>query len=309
MTRLLTGCKINLGLRVLGKRADGNHALRSIFYPLPYPRDELTLEPLPCGGLALVCPALSGVNILEKAHKAFAEATGLNPGVRVSLRKRVPVGAGLGGASANAAAYLAFLNEHCSRPLTALELRGLGAQVGADVPFFFYNRPCLVAGKGELIRPLAQFAAQDWQLVAVFPGFSVSTAWAFAEWDRIAAGRQACLTKARGCARSPNPAGQAENGAPVACDMAAHDMTICVLDICNLDVHNALEQAVISAYPELGLLKAELLRLGAEKAAMSGSGSVVFGLFSTPGAARAAAGFLRANWQVVYHLPMRSFGM
>lgn len=289
MIRLRIGCKINLGLKILGLRDDGYHSLESIFYPLPYPCDDLLLEPGAVSGLSLNCAISGENNILHKAHQAFKKATGHNPGIRATLIKRIPIGAGLGGGSANAAAYLNFLNEYCGEPLKRTELVNLAAAIGADVPFFLFGGPCFVAGKGEIITPIA-LSAFGWHLVAVYPQILISTPEAFAAWDKINAD---CLTTVRGCDKNP-----ISNG---------HD--VMVVELATLKICNDLEKPVQLAYPVLGTIRESFLALGAEKAAMSGSGSTMFGLFSKRALAEKAAHKLRQIWRLVYHLSMRSFGM
>ena len=112
--RLSNGCKVNFGLRIVGVRPDGYHELDSIFYPLPYPRDDLTVRRMSGGGIRVICsdPGVDAENnTLTKAYAAFAEAAGPVPGLEVSLQKRIPVGAGLGGGSGNAAVLLRWLNK------------------------------------------------------------------------------------------------------------------------------------------------------------------------------------------------------
>lgn len=291
MIRLYSGCKINLGLRALARRADGYHDLESIFYPLSHPRDELLIEPGADSGIALkgACGIEPQDNLVYKAYMAFAGATGYTPGLAVTLVKRVPSGAGLGGGSADAAAMLIWLNRSAPHPLNAADLLEAGAQLGADIPFFFINRPCAVAGKGEKLTPTA-FHGEGFALVLVCPPVRIGTAWAFLQLDRERAAAGNGLTKASAKARSFNSG------------------RTC-LEIASLDFSNDLESVVFAAYPELFSLKQSILRLGACHSAMSGSGSSIYGIFDDVTVASAAAKTLRKQWPQVYNLPMRDFGM
>lgn len=293
MIRLRSGCKLNLGLRVIGTRADGYHDLESLFYPLPYPCDSLLIGP--ARGAGIVLGEMQGLepqkNLVYKAYHAFADATGHAPAIRVSIVKRVPMGAGLGGGSANAACMLAWLNQECHSPLAQPRLLELAAGLGADVPFFLINRPCLVTGKGEHLTPVA-FAAKGYHAVVACPAIHVATASAFHQWDAQAkaAACENSLTKLLTEARSSNAVGS-------------------FLEIGDLDFHNDLESTVLAAHPELFFLKQSILKLGACAVAMSGSGSAIYGIFDNPHAARSAASVLRKERLRVYGLPMHNFGM
>ncbi len=139
MIRLFSGCKINLGLRVGPARPDGYHDLASLFYPLPWPRDTIILEKTEGAGLTMA--AAAGIppeaNLISRAYAAHAAATGWRPGLKARLVKRVPMGAGLGGGSANAAALLLWLGQNAPEPLPRARLMEMGAALGADIPFFF----------------------------------------------------------------------------------------------------------------------------------------------------------------------------
>lgn len=274
MTRLSPGCKLNLTLRVRGRRPDGYHELESVFLPLPYPRDTMEVGICPGSALELRCQMpLAGKNILQTVWEEFAGATGRKTGLRILLHKRIPAGSGLGGASSDAACLLLWLNRQAPRPLPGQELLQLAAHIGADVPFFLIRRPCRAEGIGERLSPLAPFARAFW-LVVVWPGFAVATPWAFQAYDRA----QNALTKpgngANGIGALPEPG----------------------------TCQNDLEEAVFQQFPALADLKRELLELGADQAAMSGSGASLYGLFYHEDAAKRAAGRLRGGFSHVYFL-------
>ncbi len=288
MIRLRTGCKINLGLAITGKRPDGFHDLESLFYPLPLPCDDLLLRIESGRGLQLAgtCKIPARDNLLAKAYAAFAKSGGNAPGLRVQLIKRVPVGSGLGGGSANAAAFLQWLNANSATPLSQQKLEELGAELGADIPFFFLNRPCQASGKGEKLEPVP-FAGAGMFLVLACPNLPISTAWAFASFDRTAA------------------AGNLTNMASIAKN--ANSIGFCVGSATGL--RNDLEDVVFAAHPQLQFLKQRLMESGACHAAMSGSGSAIYGIFDNPEASSAAAVGLRADGVAAYRLPMRNFGV
>lgn len=300
MTRLTAGCKVNLGLHVTGVRADGYHELDSLFYPLSTPCDHLEISETGGQGIAVRCdePGLDPErNTLTKAYAAFVKAAGSAPGIMVELRKGIPLGSGLGGGSSDAASLLLWLNQRAAQPLDDACLARAALAVGADTPFFLYNQPCRVQGIGEVLTPM-DYDFSGLSLVLVCPGIHVDTAWAFARYDALFPGkgqaaRQNDLTK------SPCKA----NGFFLS---GAGDSVWSVWDI-----RNDLEAVVFPQYPQLAAIKADLLRLGAGAACMSGSGSSVLGLFSRAAAARAedAVAALRKDKRHVYLLSLGNTGM
>ena len=280
MIRLVSGCKINIGLHVAGRLPDGYHELETLFYPLAWPADELRLAPTGRHEIRILCkdPALAGPkNILARAWRALEARTGRCPGLDLTLVKRVPAGAGLGGGSANAAALLLWLNRSLCLPQE--ELAEIAARLGADVPFFLVNRPCLARGIGHRLKPVP-FEGQGQHLVLVWPGIHIDTAWAFRAWDN-----ENLLTKPCAAARNSNSVG-------------ARPQYL-----------NDLEQPVFACHPGLAEIKATLLDLGARSASMSGSGSSIFGIFAESKNAARAAGILRRKWPRVYTQELRNFGM
>lgn len=258
-------CKVNLFLRILGRRPDGYHELLTLFYPLPEPCDELSIEPLPPGaGCRIECgrPGLAtDENLIAKAWRRFREATGAAPDVLVRLDKRIPVGAGLGGGSSDAAAMLSFLNARAGeRALPEAGLSALAASLGADVPFFLLGRPALARGVGERLLPV-ELDLTGLCLVLVCPEVHVSTAWAYREWDRLFLG--------------PGQGAGSGEGFLTSARMGARNSS----SFSPLVLGNDFEAAVFPAYPELRGIKERLYRLGACGAALSGSGASVFGLF------------------------------
>ena len=176
--------KINLFLAITGRREDGFHALVSLVAPLTW-GDDLDVAPSADGSFSLTCDdaevPIEGNLVLTAAH-AFGAAVGWRGGARFHLRKRIPMGAGLGGGSSDAATALRALNDLADRPLSRAQLQRIAATVGSDCPLFLEDGPVIMRGRGELIEPLAPAAAQRLvgQRVLVFkPPFSINTAWAY----------------------------------------------------------------------------------------------------------------------------------
>jgi 4-diphosphocytidyl-2-C-methyl-D-erythritol kinase len=198
--------KINLTLDVLGRRPDGYHALRSVMQTLEL-HDTLELRPAPAIRFACDVPALAGEdNLVPRAARLLRTATGYAGGVDVTLHKRIPVNAGLGGGSSDAAATLLALNRLWGLALTPERLAELGAALGSDVPFFFYAPLALVSGRGEVVEALPP--APPAFVVLLQPPCGLSTAQVFA-----------ALPPTRyGCSRRSRPAWRPSSGrSPTAC--------------------------------------------------------------------------------------------
>lgn len=272
------GCKVNLVLRVLGRRPDGYHDLDTLFWPLASPADTLAITPGDKGNgvrLASDDPALAGEdNLVAKACRAFSQAAGVDLDMEVRLTKRIPIGAGLGGGSSDGAAMLSFLNQHAGdKALARGELAEVARSLGADMPFFLLGRPAWAQGTGERLTPLSDAElgmARGLHLVLLCPPVHVSTAWAYRELDH-----------AREAGQAAHPAGQAltaQNGG----DIRFVSCRFLVLG-------NDFESVVFPAHQAIRELKEHLLRQGAGGALMSGSGASVFGLFRDAAAANRAA--------------------
>ncbi|MDE7241330.1 4-(cytidine 5'-diphospho)-2-C-methyl-D-erythritol kinase [Desulfovibrio sp.] len=297
MTRLRAGCKVNLGLRILGRRPDGYHELDSVFWPLPEPCDDIFIRERQKPGISVVCDA-PGIdparNTLTTAHAAFAALAGGAPGLEVRLVKRIPSGAGLGGGRSDAAALLLWLNSLLPEPLPHEKLTRAAVAVGADVPFFLNPRPSRVGGIGEVAEPLAGTLPPLF-LVLVCPDIHVATGEAFGRLDEL-----------RAADAPPGAAGAPQNSLTKAARAANGNRLI---GAARLDLANDLEAAVFPRHPQLAELKARLRGLGALAASMSGSGSSVFGLFAAQAAARDAAARLRGQYPRVYCQALGNAGM
>ncbi|MDW8308495.1 MAG: 4-(cytidine 5'-diphospho)-2-C-methyl-D-erythritol kinase [Verrucomicrobiales bacterium] len=256
----LSPCKVNLLLNVLGRRPDGFHELETLLHPVAV-CDRLVFETAP-GGVQLECdqPGLptDGRNLVHRAASAFLEAAGIRDGVRIRLEKQIPLAAGLGGGSSNAATTLLGLNELFGNPLAAERLHALAAALGSDVPFFLQSRPALATGRGERIEPLDFFPTlRGTFFLLAHPGFGVPTAWAY-----------------QNLARFPG----ALNGAPGRARKLATLLRSSDLFTAARHFYNALEAPVLEKYPLLALFQEFLRSHGAVAALMSGSGSTTFAI-------------------------------
>ncbi|HUB87600.1 MAG TPA: 4-(cytidine 5'-diphospho)-2-C-methyl-D-erythritol kinase, partial [Verrucomicrobiae bacterium] len=183
-------CKVNLSLNILGKRPDGFHELETVMQPVNL-CDELVFErggdeiQLSCSDKKL--PADSR-NLIFRAAENFRVAAKVSGGVKIHLEKKIPLAAGLGGGSGNAATTLLALNELFERPLPLEKLYELAAALGSDVPFFLQDKPALATGRGEKIQPLEKFPALDGKaFLLIHPGFGISTPWAYQNLVRFPA--------------------------------------------------------------------------------------------------------------------------
>lgn len=275
-TILHTGCKANIYLDILGRRNDGYHELRTLFLPLPEPHDTLTIKAGPAGtGIQLQCLGRkidTEDNILLRAYKAFTACNKTSPDLEVCLTKRIPLGAGLGGGSSNAAAFLIFLNQFSApTPLNDKQLHALASTIGADVPFFLYNRPAWAEGIGDVLHP-ADVSLAGLSIAVACPDTQVSTAWAYQAWDKTQAARP----------------GEVKSGLLTA--LALQDIvTACP----NLFFYNCFERVVFSAYPHLRNIKENLLIHGAAGVVLSGSGASIIAIFRDPGSLKSASHWMR----------------
>ena len=274
-------CKVNFVLNLLGKRADGFHELETLFFPVPL-HDVLTADRSELSGVQLSCdhPGLpcDGTNLVHRAAARFLEAAGIGSGVVLHLEKRLPLAAGIGGGSANAAVTLRLLNELFGNPLPLATLDRLAAGLGSDVNFFLQPDPALATGRGEHIEPLGLFPALRGTAMLLFhPGFGVSTPWAFRELARF----------------PEHLSGRPGRARDVAQLFQSGDLTAA-----GEALFNGLESPVFEKYPILALYTEFYRRHGAYGALMSGSGSTTFGLFRDLATARSTAAQFREEFGV-----------
>ncbi len=243
-------CKINLGLHVLQRREDGYHALETVFYPLPLhdvlevitgESTRITISGLPVAGTTEENLCIKAWHLLKKDFFQL-------PPVDVYLHKHIPVGAGLGGGSADGAFMLRLLNEKFQLELPADRLLEYAARLGSDCPFFILNKPCLATGRGESLEPIS-LDLSGYSFLLVHPGLHINTAWAFSQ-----------IT----------PAIPAKP----------------LIDILRLPVQewrsqltNDFEAPVCQHHPALKQIRDTLYSSGALYASMTGSGSCFYGIF------------------------------
>lgn len=246
--------KINWTLDVLFKREDGYHELRTIYQTVSL-HDELRLSEI-SDAIEIICEdprvPCDETNLAFKAAMLLREVTGASKGARIEIEKRIPVAAGLGGGSSNAAAALLALIKLWKIEIEDGELIKIAASLGSDVPFFLIGGTALGVGRGEEVYSIEQVHCEH--LLLVNPGFAVSTRDAYGRLARLTTSESASiipftLLAAKGISELP------------------------------LVARNDLETPVLAAHPEIAEVKQRLLSLGARHALMSGSGATVFGVF------------------------------
>jgi 4-diphosphocytidyl-2-C-methyl-D-erythritol kinase len=259
--KLFPNCKINIGLRVVRKREDGYHDLETIFYPVLGLHDELEVEAVDHfklgiknfefiqEGLVVDCPAED--NLIIKCYQRMRAKYPQIRDVRIRFKKNIPFGAGLGGGSSDAAHMAIALNEIFALGLTKEQLAEEVRPLGADCPFFIYNTPCYAEGIGDKLTPIS-LDLSGLRLIMIKPNCGVSTREAYS-----------------GIIRHPEVEGQIKQALNVGLSLEVmHSLLI-----------NDFEKTVFPLHPEIAEIKQRLLDAGAVYAAMSGSGSTVFGLF------------------------------
>jgi 4-diphosphocytidyl-2-C-methyl-D-erythritol kinase len=267
--------KINLGLRVVGKRADGYHLLDTIMVAVTLfddleikkrKRDKSKGEQV--AQLRVTCdhPLVprGEKNLAYRAASLLLHKAGVTELLDIHIRKRIPVGAGLGGGSSDAAAAMVGITRLLKLHFSPRRLEKLAACIGADVPFFIRARPVRARGIGDKLTPLKR--VPSWWLVILYPGFPVSTAWVYGNL-------RLNLTKSRANTKLSTLL----TSAPKFADLLVND----------------LEVVTVKRYRRIKLLKDSLIELGAAKALMTGSGSAVFGIFGSREKAKMAYRKLR----------------
>ena len=243
-------CKINLGLSILAKRADGYHELETVFYPIAV---SDALEILPAANLTMTqtgiaVPGDPAQNLCLKAYHLLKKDFPTLPAVQMHLHKNIPMGAGLGGGSSDGTAALIILNEQFTLGLNDQQLIAYASQLGSDCPFFVYNKACHASGRGEVLTPI-HLDLSNYQFLLVHPGVHIATAWAFQQL---------------------NPHTKSESIKAI--------IEKPITDWKN-SLINDFEAPVFKAEPTLSAIKDQLYQLGAMYASMSGSGSSLFGIF------------------------------
>ncbi|MEP6944484.1 MAG: 4-(cytidine 5'-diphospho)-2-C-methyl-D-erythritol kinase [Acidobacteriota bacterium] len=267
--------KVNLHLRIAGKRADGFHEICTVFQAISL-RDTLTFRE--ADSLQMTCSDASipvdSDNIIMRAAQLLEELVGNGRGADIHLQKRIPSPGGLGGGSSNAAAALIGLTRLWEVELPAAEMHAIAAALGSDVPFFLTGGTAMGTGRGEIIEPIDDKTGP--YMLVVTPAIDVSTA------------------KAYPSLHAPN----------LTFDDPDLILRVCRDDARSLDLHlsvliNDFEHSVFEAFPEIGEVKQELLKLGAVNALLSGSGASVFAVFDKEETRQAAIKALdiRSTWR------------
>ena len=270
--RLEACAKINWSLDITGVREDGYHLMDMLMQPISL-ADTVRLEP--AEDLSLITaghPLLRADerHLAMRAARLLQEETGCRSGARISVYKRTPVGAGLGGGSADAAAVLVGLNRLWQTGLSGAELETLGLRLGADIPFCIHGGLTRTRGIGERMENLP--CARFYSLVIIQPCRGLSTREVFRLW------------KEEPALRHPDT------------DSAARALREGDLSLLQRSLGNVLQPVSVSLRPEIGRAIQKLREAGADLALMTGSGSAVFGVFRAPARARAAAPSLTSLW-------------
>jgi 4-diphosphocytidyl-2-C-methyl-D-erythritol kinase len=281
MIQVAAPAKINLFLQVTGKRPDGYHELFTLMSPLRL-ADEVLLKPFN-SGIRISCsdPSIPtddsnlAYRAAEVLNSQVSKRRGIVPlGVDITIEKRIPVGAGLGGGSSDAASVLYGLNKYYGFPFSREELMQMGLEIGADVPFFIFGEPALATGIGEYLVPYPNLVA--YFVLLLYPGIHVSTAEVYKNLDL---GLTNCEKKLKDIVLKDRPF-----------DAAFHSC-------------NDLESVTLAKYPQVKAAKTAVSGSGAQGVLMSGSGSTIFGLFENARAAQRAMCTLErnnaSNWQLI----------
>lgn len=274
----LSPCKVNLLLNILGKRPDGFHDLETVFHPVNF-CDRLTFTRSGVG-IQLTCSDVTlptdATNLVHRAATQFFAATKISDSVHIHLEKYIPMAAGLGGGSGNAATTLLGLNELFDRPLELPQLHAIAATLGSDVNFFLQSKPALATGRGEQVTPLEDFPAlRGASFFLIHPGFGISTPWAYRELARFPA---------------------AQKGTPGRAQKLITLLQAGDLGAASREFYNSLEAPALEKYPVLALYQEFLRAHGAAATLMSGSGSTTFAIFQNPTTATAVVEKFQAQF-------------
>jgi len=248
---LFPNAKINLGLRVVEKRSDGFHNIETVFYPVNL-CDILEFIAKKSGTANIEVTGLeTGGNVADnlviKAWQLMHDLYGI-PSVRIHLHKVIPIGAGLGGGSSDAAFMLKGLNKEFSCGCNIAELKELALKIGSDCPFFIDNVPSFAAGRGELLKPLS-VTLKDYGILLKKPDIHINTGWAYSKIK------------------------------PDSGRISLEELIVKPIEQWQEFISNDFEKVVFQSFPVISALKKRFIEMGADFSSMSGSGSAVFGLF------------------------------
>jgi len=271
--------KVNIGLKVLSQRDDGYHNIYTIFQELNF-GDSIDIEKRDCGFKIIAnvdwIPTNKS-NICYKAYTEIKKEFSEVKGIHIKIDKKIPIGSGLGGGSANAAALLKGIKNIYKLEVTESKLEEIGGEVGADVPFFIRGKTQLGEGIGDKLTQLPKAIIGTYLLV--IPKISIRTEWAYS------------VIKNRLNNQNKN----------------AKFSSFSNEDYSSLQIfENDFEQIVIPAYPEIGAIKSKLLNLGARFASLSGSGSTVYGVYDDEASAKEAELLFHTSHQTILANPTNS---
>jgi 4-diphosphocytidyl-2-C-methyl-D-erythritol kinase len=243
-------CKINLGLNITGKRADGYHNIETVFYPIQI-NDVLEIIPADEFKFSISGLAVEGNmndNLCVKAYSLLKQDFPQLPPGNIFLHKAIPTGGGLGGGSADGGFTLMLLNEKFQLNLSTTQLINYASQLGSDCAFFIINKACFASGRGEVLEQ-AEIDLSAYSFLLVHPNIHINTTWAFSQLN----------------ISDKNFSIKAIISQPISSWKEK--------------LKNDFEEPVFNKYPELKMIKEKLYKSGALYASMSGSGSTIFGIF------------------------------
>ena len=255
---LFPNCKINLGLRVTGKRSDGYHDLETIFYPVPlrdaaeiiaFPTKKEHPEPFELTNTGITIPGEISTNLCTKAWQLIKKDFPSIPNIRMHLHKAIPIGGGLGGGSSDGAFTLILLNEELKLNLSTERLLAYALQLGSDCPFFILNKPCYATGRGEIMEEI-NVDLSEYYFVVVNPDIHISTAEAFRD-----------LGEVKHTSVSPK------------------NIISKPINTWKENLVNEFEEPVFKKHPLLKEIRNKLYDAGADYASMTGTGSSIYGIF------------------------------
>lgn len=243
--------KVNLGLELLGRREDGYHNIRTLIQRINF-SDNLSIDIIDKGiYIKTNHPPYGKANICYMAAKLFFKKTGIREGVSIRLVKNIWDGAGLGGASSDAASLLLSMNRLFGNPMSLHQLKEFSLSIGSDVPFFLDGNLALIEGRGEIVKKIKDVKDSIY-LVLIYPGFPISTSWAYKNVKELPVYRDSYVNRL---------VESIKNGKPSFSDL-----------------RNDFEQLAFEKYPILYKIKERLLQFGCVGASLTGSGSVVYGI-------------------------------
>lgn len=247
-------CKINIGLRVINKRADGFHNIETVFFPIPFKdaieiiEDPVSKKEISYTQTGTEIPGTTDDNLCIKTYHLLKKDFPQLPNVKMHLHKAIPMGAGLGGGSADASFMLKLICRKFDLGLSGDQLLDYALKLGSDCPFFMINEPCYATGRGEKLEAIS-LTFSSYKIVLVNPGIHIHTGWAFSN-----------ITIKKN-----------NNSLKELIQLPVADW--------QQNIYNDFESPVFKAHPEIAAIKSTLITEGALFASMSGTGSTVYGIF------------------------------